>query len=211
MGVVVLVSGGIDSITMCKIIDKQGEKLLPLFVDYGQLAAEKEWAACQNLLEKCGFPEPKKIDLGGYGKFFQSGITDTNKDIYTEAFLPGRNMLFLLTGAAYAYTNKENKVAIGLLKDNSFPDQKEEFVVNTNFAINSALGSNFILLTPLINFDKSQVMQLAKNFGIPLDKTYSCHSGNEKYCGHCISCKEIMNYGGDKILPQFGRGDSDRE
>ena len=33
MDVVVLVSGGIDSVVMCKLIEKQGDCVLPLFVD----------------------------------------------------------------------------------------------------------------------------------------------------------------------------------
>jgi len=38
MVVVTLVSGGMDSLVMSKIIDLQGEKQKLLFIDYGQLA-----------------------------------------------------------------------------------------------------------------------------------------------------------------------------
>ena len=209
MDVVVLVSGGIDSAVVCKLIEKQGDKVLPLFIDYGQLAAEKEWVACQNIMKDCDLPIPEKIDVSGYGKMIPSGLTSPDKDIYKDAFLPGRNLLFLTLAPSYAASKKVNTVAIGLLSEEHhlFPDQTEEFIVNTNFAINSALGGNFIILTPLIKFSKSDVIKLAEKYNIPLNKTYSCHLGKEKYCGKCVACKEILGSGLKNKIPQFGEGD----
>lgn len=209
MGIVVLVSGGIDSMVMCKIIEKQDDKILPLFVDYGQLAADKEWVACQKLLKECKLPTPTKVDLSGYGKLIPSGLTNKNKDIYNDVFLPGRNLLFLLVGAAFAYSHREKTIAIGLLLEeyHLFPDQTQEFIVNSNFALNSALGKDITIVTPLINFSKSDVIKLARRYKVPLDKTYSCHSGKDKYCGKCISCKEIIDSGVKDYFPQFGKGD----
>lgn len=209
MGIVALVSGGIDSAVMCKIIEKQGEKIFPLFVDYGQIAAKREWSACQQVFAECKFPPPIKTDLSGYGKLIPSGLTDINRDILKNAFLPGRNMLFLLVGAAYAYSLGERTIAIGLLSEKThlFPDQTQEFIVNTNFALNSALGVDIIIITPLINFSKPDTIKLARYYNIPLNKTYSCHSGQDKYCGKCVSCKEIIDSGEKESLPQFEEGD----
>lgn len=209
MGIIALVSGGIDSAVMCKIIEKQGESIFPLFMDYGQIAAKKEWSACQQLFKECKFPSPAKVDLSGYGKIIPSGLTDINKDIFKNAFLPGRNMLFLLVGAAYAHSLGEKTIAIGLLSEKThlFPDQTREFIVNTNFALNSALGDDIIIVTPLINFSKPDTIKLACHYNIPLDKTYSCHSGHDKYCGKCISCREIIDSGEKESLPQFEKGD----
>ena len=47
MTTVSLVSGGIDSLVMVKIIEQQGEKQIPIFIDYGQLARDREWQACK--------------------------------------------------------------------------------------------------------------------------------------------------------------------
>jgi len=208
MGIVVLVSGGIDSSVMCKIIEKQGEEITPLFIDYGQLAAKKEWEACQRVFKECKFPNPVKIDLRGYGKMIPSGLTNSQKDICKDVFLPGRNMLFLLVGAAYAFSHGEKTIAIGLLteKTHLFPDQTEEFIVNANFALNSALEADLTIITPLINFTKHDVIELAKHYKIPLDKTYSCHSGRDRYCGQCVACKEIINSGEKGSFPQFEEG-----
>lgn len=209
MTVVTLVSGGIDSLVMSKIIDVQGEKQIPLFIDYGQLAREKEWSACRKVLKASILPEPAKVDLSGYGTLLSSGITDRTKDIHDDAFLPGRNLLFLVVGGSYAHYRGVKKVAVGLLSEkfHLFPDQTQRFIVNANIAIDEALNDSIAIVTPLMNFAKSDVISLARHYKLPLNDTYSCHSGNEKYCGKCVSCLEIINSIGND-LPQFGnKGD----
>ena len=202
--IVTLVSGGIDSLVMSKIIDLQGEEQIPIFIDYGQLAREREWLACRRVLKKSNLPKPVRIDLSGYGQLISSGITDSAKDIYDDAFLPGRNLLFLVVAGAYAHYKGAKKVAIGLLSEkfHLFPDQTGRFIVNANIAINEALNDSIAIVTPLINFTKSDVINMAKRYGLALDETYSCHSGEEKYCEKCVSCLEIINSIG-KDLHQF--------
>jgi len=207
MPVVTLVSGGLDSLVMAKIINRQGEKQVPLFIDYGQLAAKNEWEACKKTMEHSNLPKPLKIDVSGYGKFFPTGITNPEEDIKKSAFLPGRNLLFLLIGSSLAYSKGVDKVAIGLLaeKYSIFPDQNQDFVVNSNFAINSALNADITIATPLIQFNKADVVKLAEDYKLPIKSTYSCHSGKDRYCGQCVACEEILNSGKASIFPQFNK------
>lgn len=208
MSVVALVSGGIDSLVMCKVLEKENQEIFPLFIDYGQKAREKEWGACKKVLNYSNMPEPERMDLSGYGKLIRSGLTDPSKDILKEAFTAGRNMIFIVAGASYAFQKGASSIAIGLLseKNHLFGDQTSEFIVNTNIAINSALNGSYYILTPLMAFEKGDVMMLGKKFGLPLDLTYSCHSGEDEYCGTCISCKEIISHCGKESLPQFKKG-----
>jgi 7-cyano-7-deazaguanine synthase len=205
MTIVSLVSGGIDSLLMCKIIHEQGEKQVPIFVNYGQLSNEREWAACRTIMGICKLPDPLKINLQDYGRFIPSGITNRDRRIKEDAFLPGRNLLFLLVASSYAHSKGFDKVAIGLLSEkySIFPDQTQKFIVNANFAINTALDDNITIATPLISFSKSDVIRLAKKYNLPLSETYSCHAGTEQYCGKCISCQEIIKSGEKETLPQF--------
>lgn len=207
MTIITLVSGGIDSLVMAKIIEKEEDEQIPLFIDYGQLAAEKEWKACKNILKKSNLPEPIKVDLSGYGKLIKSGITDSKRDIHKEAFLPGRNLLFLVVGSAFAHQNGAKKVAIGLLLEelHLFDDQTGRFIVNANVAVNEAMGDDIVIVTPLIKFLKNDVIKLAKHYNLPLEETYSCHSGQEKYCDKCISCEELRDSPEGRDLPQFNR------
>lgn len=208
MTFITLVSGGIDSLVMAKIIEKE-DKQIPLFIDYGQLAAEKEWKSCKKTLKDSKLPEPVKINLSGYGRLITSGITNLEKDIHNEAFLPGRNLLFLVVASAYAHQEGAQKIAIGLLSEelHLFPDQTNRFIVNANVAVNEAMDDDLVIVTPLINFSKDEVIKLAKHYNLPLNDTYSCHSGNEKYCGECVACKELLGSSEGKKLPQFKGGD----
>lgn len=189
MRIVTLSSGGVDSSVMMTLLKKDGHEVLPLFIDYGQLAREKEWTACQSICHFLGL-EPYRIDISGFGKGIPSGITDSRMNIEKDAFLPTRNLLFLTIGAAYAYRMTANVIAIGLLSNPIFPDQTPTFVQAAQKSIGDALGTNTAILTPFISLDKRDILRLARKYGLPLNLTSSCHSGGEKPCGKCISCKE---------------------
>jgi len=193
MSVVTLVSGGIDSSLLALLIKEQGIHQFPLFIDYGQLSLKQEWAACKAFHRHHKLSIPKKINLSGFGKTIISGITCNSLNVKDNAFLPGRNFLFLLAGSSYAYQKEANAVAIGLLNEDVhiFPDQTNEFLADAQVAIARALGKDIKVLAPLMTFNKGDILELARMRGI--SKTYSCHSGNQEPCGICISCLEILN------------------
>jgi len=185
---VTLVSGGVDSTLMSIIADEQGFELFPLFIDYGQIAAEPEWNACVYNHKNHALPNPRKMNLKGFGRLIHSGLTNKQMRVREDAFLPGRNALFLTVAASYAYQVKSNNVAIGLLSDEFalFPDQQRSFVQNAEILIRESLKYDVAILTPLIEFNKADVLKLAKTKKIT--KTYSCHAGTVRPCGKCISC-----------------------
>ena len=193
MSLVMLVSGGIDSTLMGLLTKEEGVKQYPLFIDYGQLCAKKEWEICQAIHAKHGLPQPISMNLQGIGQIISCGLTDPNKRINEDAFLPGRNMMFLVAGAAYAYQVKANGVAIGLLDEEYriFPDQGTVFVTKCKEILSIAIGNPIQVVAPLMKFSKGDVLELAKARGI--EGTYSCHMGSEEPCGVCISCIEIKN------------------
>jgi len=131
------------------------------------------------------------MDLSGYGKTILSGLTSDGLRLNEDAFLPGRNLLFLLAAAAYAYQLRVNAVAIGLLDERAhiFPDQTSTFLRAAEAAIEKALGRHVAVVAPLLSFTKREVLALAQLRGI--HDTYSCHAGGEEPCGTCISCQEI--------------------
>lgn len=193
MAIVTLVSGGFDSTLMSLMARDGGAELFPLFVDYGQLAAKREWDACQLQHRTHRLPEPKRIVLADFGKVIPSGITNATMRINEDAFLPGRNFLLLLVGASHAYNVQADSVAIGLLNPqyHLFPDQTPEFISQVQASLRTALNRDISILTPLFGFGKADILRLASERGVI--GTYSCHSGNETPCGKCISCLEIAN------------------
>lgn len=190
MSVVALVSGGLDSALMSVLAVEEGLRVHPLFIDYGQRAAAREWAACEALHAKHGLPAPQHMALTGFGKLVRSGLTDPSRRVNEDAFMPGRNLMLLVAGAAYAHDVGARAVAIGLLDeaDRLFPDQSSEFLKGAEQLIRLAMGAPISITAPLARFKKADVMTLASARDI--DGTYSCHVGAEQPCGACVSCLE---------------------
>lgn len=191
MSFVNLVSGGLDSTLIGFMAKEEGIEHFPLFIDYGQRSAIKEWETCQTVHNELGLPTPVKMNLSGFGDVIASGLTRSTMDIRSEAFTPGRNLMFLLMGSSYAYQQGVSSVSIGLLSEqfSLFPDQKSQFINHAEETISIALGKQMKILTPLSNFSKNDVVNLAKIKGIV--GTYSCHTGNLIPCGCCIACLEF--------------------
>jgi len=190
MSIVLLSSGGLDSTLSAVLALEQGLELHPLFIDYGQLAKDRELSACRVNYKHYGLPEPRIVNLQGFGELYSSGLTNIAMDIFEDAFLPGRNLLFLLVGATYACNVCASSISIGLLNEESslFPDQTKEFLGKTQELISMITGRDLQILAPLIDFTKREVVALAKKKGII--GTYSCHAGGEIPCGECIACRE---------------------
>ena len=191
MSFVNLVSGGLDS-TLVGVMAKENQiDHFPLFIDYGQRAAAREWVTCQVVHRQLGLPEPTKMDLSGFGRVITSGLTSESMDVKKDAFTPGRNLMFLLMGSSYAYQVGASSVAIGLLAEqfSLFPDQRQSFIVQAGQTISAAMGRPIEILTPLMDFGKADVVQLATEKNI--NGTYSCHTGKAQPCGACIACLEF--------------------
>jgi 7-cyano-7-deazaguanine synthase len=196
MSCVTLVSGGLDSTLVARLGLEIELVQFPLFVDYGQRARERELSACRAAMHSMGLPEPTVASVPGFGALVRSGLTDSSLELVEDAFTPGRNLLFLLLGAAHAVKVGADSVAMGLLHEDSalFPDQTRDFVLSAERTISIAMGKTLRVLLPLAEFHKSEVVSLAKQKGI--SGTYSCHAGKEVPCGVCISCREFQFEGG---------------
>lgn len=191
MSIVTLVSGGLDSTLVACLTKEEGVQQYPLFVDYGQRARERELAACRSAMTRLGLPDPQVAELSGYGRLIRSGLTDTSLRVIEDAFTPGRNMLFLLTAAAYAMQMNADAVSIGLLHEDTslFPDQTTAFLGDAEQMIERCMGRSIRVLAPLSMFHKHEVIELAGSKGI--FGTYSCHLGGATPCMDCISCNEF--------------------
>lgn len=82
MSLVNLVSGGLDSTLIGVMAREEGVEVYPLFIDYGQRAARKEWDTCQRVHAQLGywascFPEGDGLCFDApEGVSFQQMIAD---------------------------------------------------------------------------------------------------------------------------------------
>lgn len=195
MAVVPIVSGDIDSLVLCKILNNERQEQHPIFIDFGQISNEEEWDTCRNVFKRCNLAPPERIDLSGYCRSIESDVRGDCKASYINAFLPGRNLVSLMAASSYAHQRGIKIIAIGLLSEKSqlFPDQTEEFLVNANFAINSAFGDYITILTPLINFTKVDIINIAKWYGLPIGDTFCCHPERNGICKSCTARKAAVD------------------
>lgn len=190
MSSLLLTSGGSDSLLLTKMLQLQGHSFEALFVNYGQLAVDREWASCVTHFDDWGLPHPIRMDLPGFGAVVRSGLTDSSLDIFDDAFLPCRNLLMLVLAGSVAYQRGHDNIIMGLIDESAqlFPDQGSDFLAAAEDAIQKALGYHITISTPLLDVDKRTIISLCKELGIA--KTYYCHAGKAKPCGKCVSCKE---------------------
>lgn len=190
MKVVTLVSGGLDSTVMAVLAKQEGLEQIPIFINYGQRNLEREKAACLVNLARHGLPQPKVIDVPGYGTGFPCGLTDEAKHIVKDVFLPGRNLLFLLCAAGVAQQHNADAMAIGFLDEklSLFPDQRRDFADEAGRLLSSIMMKPLQVLTPLISMSKAEVVSMAAELGVT--QTYSCHKGTAIPCGECVACRE---------------------
>jgi 7-cyano-7-deazaguanine synthase len=175
---------------MSVLLKRDGVSLLPVFIDYGQRARKREWIVCQSIHRRYGLPKPRRVSLEGLGRAVTCGLTNAKMDIFADAFLPGRNLYFLLVGASLAVQHNADAIAIGLLSERArlFPDQSAKFIRSTEGLLSIAMGRKIRVLAPLMDLRKRDVVKIANS--LRLEGTYSCHAGGVRPCGKCIACRE---------------------
>jgi 7-cyano-7-deazaguanine synthase len=168
----------------------QGLNPIPLFINYGQLNCERELFSLRRNCTQLGVGQPIVLDFHDFGLKLATGLTNANKHVVDDAFTPGRNLLFIITAAAFGYKLGVDKIVMGLLSQETilFPDQTDSFLAAAENAITEALGISMKVIVPLRGLVKAEVVKLGQELGVT--QFYSCHSGTEIPCGQCIACKE---------------------
>src|SRR6266508_4211124 len=116
--VVLLLSGGLDSMVAADVIREQaGVRLLSLFVDYGQPAALREGEAARAFC-RLRRMTLSKAQAPGFKKLADVAVRRPRP----QPFLPGRNLLLLVIAGLVARSVRARFVGIGAIADQTFPD-----------------------------------------------------------------------------------------
>ena len=201
--VIVLLSGGLDSSTVTAIAKKSNAKIFGLSFDYGQ-RHKKELNSALKIADHFKIEKLKivKLDLSLWGG---SSLTDPQKEIpingiqnnkIPNTYVPGRNTIFISVALSYAEAIDADFIGLGVnaLDYSGYPDCRPDYIKKfqelADLANKRGRENNPIKLwTPLIDLNKEKIFQLAFENNVPLEKTWSCYSGNTKPCGKCDSCR----------------------
>ena len=198
---IVLLSGGLDSLVVLGYPQKKYQINLALTFDYGQKSAKQEIIASRRICEYYNV-EHKVItlewlkDITHSALVSESSIPTHNLGTYSSAkavWVPNRNGLFLNIAAAYADAYEFDYILFGANKDESttFPDNTEEFRCQISETFKTSTLQQPVVLAPLINYTKNDIVKIAIENGMPLQFVRSCYGSGDKHCGKCESCLRL--------------------
>jgi 7-cyano-7-deazaguanine synthase len=115
------------------------------------------------------------------------GFDTPDEDVY----LAGRNVALLSKAAIYCAQHGIERIALGPLADNPFPDATPEFFDTMARALSLGLAHRIVVATPFTTRHKADVIRLGASLGVPFADTLSCMSPiDARHCGQCSKCRE---------------------
>ena len=195
--VAVLVSGGADSAILCVDMLREFSRVHPIYVRFGLRWEEVELQFLKRFLHVAERPrlcplvvldEPVASTYGSHWSIGNLGVPDAQTP--DEAvYLPGRNLLLVAKSAVWCRIREVDRLALGCLRSNPFPDSTPEFFRNLEGVVNQAMTGRLRILRPFERLSKAEVLR--RGHGLPLQHTFSCLSPVDgRHCGVCNKCAE---------------------
>lgn len=198
---VVLVSGGLDSVTALAIAQADGFDCFALSVDYGQ-RHRSELDAAKRVSDAAGVPlKILPLDLRAIGGSALTDDIDVPEDEtkgIPVTYVPARNTIMLSLALAYAEVLGADDIFVGVnaVDYSGYPDCRPEFIeayqAMARLATKAGVeGGEMTIHTPLIDLTKAEIIQRGTALGVDYSMTVSCYQadGAGRACGVCDSCR----------------------
>jgi 7-cyano-7-deazaguanine synthase len=200
---IILLSGGLDSITALAFAKQQGFDCYALSFDYGQ-KHNAELIAASEIAKTYQVKEHKIIKLG-LGSIGGSALTDENIQVPNTlqkgipvTYVPARNTIFLAFALGWAEVLKIRDIFIGVnaVDYSGYPDCRPEFIKAFQQLADLATkagaeGEHFTIHTPLISLSKAEIIKLGIQLEVDYAPTVSCYSADDqgRGCRVCDACR----------------------
>jgi len=214
---VVLLSGGLDSVTVLAIARAAGYDAYALSFRYGQRHALELGCAARQA-QRLGARAHEVVDLSHLGRLVASATALVEGSALTVpkdrdvdhagdipvTYVPARNTLFLAYALAWAEALGAGDLWIGVnaLDYSGYPDCRPAFIDAfarmANLATRAGVegdGQAIRIRTPLIDLPKAGIIERGVALGVDYADTVSCYDpaadpqGLPLACGHCDSCQ----------------------
>lgn len=173
---VILFSGGADSMLLALMAEDLGRKPLFVLIDYEQLHREELEIAQRYLKKEC---LPYRIvmlhNLGITSGLTGSGIKGRFEGVHSM-HVPSRNLMFISIAASIAEDMGIDTVWHGADWSDylhEFPDCKQEWFGRVNKVLEINGPKSIKLEAPLLGFTKENILQLLKGSGIKMNEIFS--------------------------------------
>lgn len=200
MKAVVLLSGGMDSVTALYHTRRDHEVTGALSFHYGSKHNHRELPFAREHASRLGIPH-HLVELDFMSRLFQSHLLQSGGDIpdghYADASMkqtvvPFRNGIMLAIATGYAESSGADAVVIAAHAGDHaiYPDCREPFLQSIGVAMARGTYAGIQLLRPFIHLDKAAIVRLGGALGIDYAHTWSCYKGGSLHCGTCGTCVE---------------------
>lgn len=213
---VIIVSGGMDSITM--LYNYKKFIGLAITFDYGSNHAKKEIAFAKLHCERLGIPH-LIIPLSFIREYFKSSLLEGGDKIpeghyedenMKSTVVPFRNGIMLAIACGLAESNGYKNVMIANHSGDHaiYPDCRATFISSMSEAMSYGTYNRVKIYAPFTSLSKTDIARIGKTLGIDYSETWSCYKGGEHHCGKCGTCverKEALNEAGieDKTIYDY--------
>jgi 7-cyano-7-deazaguanine synthase len=108
-----------------------------------------------------------------------------------DVYLPGRNIVLLGKAGVFCAVAEIDRLLLGTLDHNPFPDATAEFRAAMARALSAGLARTLVIEAPYAHVSKAEVIRRGAAMTLPLELTLSCmNPADGVHCGVCSKCRE---------------------
>lgn len=203
---IVLLSGGIDSTVSLALALERGRDCHCISFDYGQrhrieLDAAVAIASHYGVTQQLIAIDPSALTGSALVSNCDIAKNRTAEEIaeggIPSTYVPARNTLFLAYAAAQAEIRDADEIYYGpnAMDAKPYPDCRPAYVQAFQSVLNTASqqaveGTPPLLVTPLLEWDKTRIVAEGVRLGVPFHLTFTCYSPSDMGvpCGSCDAC-----------------------
>lgn len=195
--VLLLLSGGIDSAVLLYWLLDKAYDVYTIHINYGQQTFQGEKNAIAFIYSNMNVEKHLTLDISNVKEIGMGTLVGEFPDLieskhkwFLSEFFPNRNMILISLAAAHAYKLDCNKIALGVIGNNSYSDTSLEFINSIEKTLSSSFGFDYQIIAPFANKKREVVIEEAVRLKVSLEKTFSCNALGNRHCLFCTSCLE---------------------
>jgi len=200
MKVVVLCSGGMDSVAALHWARREHDVRVVVSFDYGAKHNHREIPFAREHATALGVRH-ELIELGFVERLFASDLLKSGgavpdghyeEKVMKQTVVPFRNAIMLSIACGFAESVGAEALVIAAHDGDHaiYPDCREEFMQAMGDAMRLGTYAGVKLLRPFIAMNKGQIVTEGARLGVDFARTWSCYKGGAIHCGTCGTCVE---------------------
>ena len=213
MSTAVLLSGGLDSaVLVADEASNGGADVHPVYISVGLAWEAAERASVAAFLASAPFGDRIRPlvslsadmrDVYAATHWAVQGCPPAYHTPDEDVYLPGRNVVLLGKAGVYCGAAKIDRLVIGTLAHNPFPDATPDFRAAMGRALSLGLDRPLAIAAPYADTEKADVIRRGAALGVRFELTLSCMNPPEStidsairnpqsawHCGECSKCRE---------------------